>query len=190
MGSRPAAELAERIAGLGVAIGESALGERAPIRHPPTEGCISCRLESLPRYVTSSAPTSPCCSGSPRRLTCSATCSRPGVPRPERPSPKRVLPGALPAHGRNDRRPLEPRCSCPAPDCFSRAHLRHLHLTQQLPAHRLLGVHNLHHPEVFWGGPWWVGSAGRERRRWICRHASARASPAVWLRRHSCDAPG
>ncbi|MHB1527626.1 MAG: hypothetical protein ACYCZN_15375 [Candidatus Dormibacteria bacterium] len=56
-----------------------------------------------------------------------------------------MLPGALPAPGRNDRRPLEPRCSCPACDGCSRAHLRHLHLAGQLLAHRLVGVRNLHH---------------------------------------------
>lgn len=45
-----------------------------------------------------------------------------------------------------DQRPLEPGCECVA--CgggYSRAYLRHLYLTGEILAHRLLSVHNVYH---------------------------------------------
>jgi queuine tRNA-ribosyltransferase len=50
------------------------------------------------------------------------------------------------ARFREDQQPLEPGCACPA--CaggYSRAYLRHLFLADEILAHRLLTLHNLHH---------------------------------------------
>ncbi|HSO34082.1 MAG TPA: tRNA guanosine(34) transglycosylase Tgt [Labilithrix sp.] len=49
------------------------------------------------------------------------------------------------AQWRQDRRPIDPECSCPC--CrggYSRAYLRHLYLAGEMTVLRLLSVHNLH----------------------------------------------
>ena len=44
-----------------------------------------------------------------------------------------------------DSRPIQPGCQCPAcGNGYSRAYLRHLYLDQEILAHRLLTLHNLH----------------------------------------------
>ncbi len=45
---------------------------------------------------------------------------------------------------KEDFSPLEPACSCYACKHFSRAYLRHLYLSDEILAHRLLTLHNLH----------------------------------------------
>lgn len=50
------------------------------------------------------------------------------------------------ARFRTDPRPLDEACSCPV--CrqgFSRAYIRHLYVSGEILAHRLLSLHNLHH---------------------------------------------
>lgn len=47
------------------------------------------------------------------------------------------------ARYRDDTRPLETGCSCPACERFTRAYIRHLHNTGEILAHRLLTWHNL-----------------------------------------------
>ncbi len=50
------------------------------------------------------------------------------------------------ARFRTDPRPLDEGCSCPV--CrqgFSRAYIRHLYVSGEILAHRLLSLHNLHH---------------------------------------------
>lgn len=50
------------------------------------------------------------------------------------------------ARYRDDPRPLEPGCECPACEGgFGRAYLRHLFQAGEILAHRLLTLHNLHH---------------------------------------------
>ena len=50
------------------------------------------------------------------------------------------------ARYRNDERPLEPGCRCPACAAgYGRAYLRHLYLAGEILAHRLLTLHNLFH---------------------------------------------
>jgi queuine tRNA-ribosyltransferase len=46
---------------------------------------------------------------------------------------------------RTDERPLDEACGCPVCQRYSRAYLRHLFLTKDGLAARLLSVHNLHH---------------------------------------------
>ena len=45
-------------------------------------------------------------------------------------------------HARSDR-PLDPSCGCEACATFTRAYLRHLHLAQEILAHRMLTLHNV-----------------------------------------------
>jgi len=48
------------------------------------------------------------------------------------------------ARYRGDSEPLDPACSCPAcENRFSRSYLRHLYLSDEMLAHRLLTLHNL-----------------------------------------------
>lgn len=82
--------------------------------------------------------------GIPRGLTCSTTCPRPGVPRPEQLSLEAGAAwcpaGALAAtsHGVLNRvahaRPVI---------VLESTHIRHVHVAGQILAHRLVGVHNL-----------------------------------------------
>ena len=49
------------------------------------------------------------------------------------------------ARFRNDPRPLDEACSCPVcAQGFSRAYIRHLYVSGEILAHRLLSLHNLH----------------------------------------------
>ena len=45
---------------------------------------------------------------------------------------------------RDDARPLDERCGCPACRRFSRAYLRHLVTSEEILALRLLSLHNVH----------------------------------------------
>ena len=45
---------------------------------------------------------------------------------------------------RADPRPIEPRCSCPTCERYSRAYLRHLYTVNELAYFRLASIHNLH----------------------------------------------
>jgi len=45
-------------------------------------------------------------------------------------------------HARSER-PLDPSCECEACATFTRAYLRHLHLAQEILAHRMLTLHNV-----------------------------------------------
>ena len=47
------------------------------------------------------------------------------------------------ARYRDDQAPLDPVCACYTCRSFSRAYLRHLHISNELLAHRLLTLHNL-----------------------------------------------
>ncbi len=49
------------------------------------------------------------------------------------------------AKHQRDERPLDPRCSCYTCRTFSRAYLRHLFVSEEIVAMRLLTLHNLHH---------------------------------------------
>ena len=49
------------------------------------------------------------------------------------------------ARYRLDERPVEEGCECPCCRRFSRAYLRHLHLTGEMLAAQLMTAHNLHH---------------------------------------------
>jgi queuine tRNA-ribosyltransferase len=56
--------------------------------------------------------------------------------------------GRGPLHIRNasharDRAPLDPECACEACRSLSRAYLRHLHLANEILAHRMLTLHNV-----------------------------------------------
>jgi queuine tRNA-ribosyltransferase len=44
----------------------------------------------------------------------------------------------------NDESPLDPECACYACRSFSRAYLRHLFMSDELLAYRLLSLHNIH----------------------------------------------
>lgn len=46
---------------------------------------------------------------------------------------------------RDDLRPLDDECSCPACSRFSRAYLRHLFQAHEILAHRLVSIHNVTH---------------------------------------------
>jgi queuine tRNA-ribosyltransferase len=45
-------------------------------------------------------------------------------------------------HTRSDR-PLDPSCACEACTLLTRAYLRHLHLSGEILAHRMLTLHNV-----------------------------------------------
>ena len=79
------------------------------------------------------------------------------------------------ARYRDDQAPLEPDCACPA--CtggYSRAYLRHLYLADEMLAHRLLTLHNLHHY-----GSLIADARARDRARRLRRLGGGAGSPAL-----------
>jgi queuine tRNA-ribosyltransferase len=140
---------AEIVAGLdfdGVAIGGLALGEPPPVMEAMAAAALEHLPEGLPRYVmglgTDAELLAMVGAGVdmfdcvlPTRLARNGTALTCG--------------GRLPlrrAVRRDDPRPLEEGCPCPA--CaggFSRAYLRHLFAAGEILAHRLLSLHNLTH---------------------------------------------
>ena len=83
------------------------------------------------------------------------------------------------ARFREDPRPIDPDCACYTSRSFSRAHLRHLHMTHEVLAPRLLTLHNLSFYQEFMRrlrdaiveGPEAVESLRLEARRWRGRYA-------------------
>ena len=49
------------------------------------------------------------------------------------------------AAAKDDLRPIDPECPCPACERFSRSYLRHLFQSGEILAHRLVSIHNITH---------------------------------------------
>jgi queuine tRNA-ribosyltransferase len=139
---------ARRIAALGfdgVAIGGLALGEPPPLSERMARVCLDELPEDLPRYVMGL--------GTDLELLGMVAA---GVDLFDCVLPTRLArngtaltrSGRLPlrrAAYREDLRPLEEDCPCPACQGFSRAYLRHLMAAGEILGHRLLSLHNLTH---------------------------------------------
>ena len=82
------------------------------------------------------------------------------------------------ARMRGDARPLDPGCTCYTCRSFSRAYLRHLFLSNEILAPRLLTLHNLHFYQQLMArlrtaiadGPEALGRLRVEAERWMQRH--------------------
>ena len=136
------------VAGLdfdGVALGGLALGEPPPVLAAMAEAALEAVPADRPRYVMGL--------GSDAELL---TMVGLGVDMFDCVLPTRLartgtaltVRGRLAlrrARHRTDPAPLEEGCPCPACRTFSRAYLRHLHLADEMLAHRLLSAHNLTH---------------------------------------------
>ncbi|HVD03787.1 MAG TPA: tRNA guanosine(34) transglycosylase Tgt [Candidatus Dormibacteraeota bacterium] len=129
----------------GLAIGGLVLGEPAPIRHAAIEACVDAVPEGLPRYLMGL--------GSDVELLDAVTQ---GIDMFDCVLPTRLARTgtAMTRHGRlvlrrsvfrDDDRPLEVGCDCPACARFSRAYLRHLYQSGEILGHRMVSLHNLHH---------------------------------------------
>ncbi len=139
---------AETVAGMGfdgLAIGGLVLGEPANIRRAAIEACVDAVPDPLPRYlmgmgsdlelldaITQGVDMFDCVL--PTRLARTGTA----MTRAGRLVLRR---GAY----RQDDRPLELGCACPACGRFSRAYLRHLYQAGEILGHRMVSIHNLHH---------------------------------------------
>jgi len=128
------------VAGLdfdGVAIGGLALGESPPVMEAMARAALEAVPEALPRYVMglgSDAGVDMFDCVLPTRLARTGTA----LTSTGRLSIRR-------SRFRDDTRPLEEGCPCPACERFSRGCLRHLYKAGELLAHRLLSLHNLTH---------------------------------------------
>ncbi len=142
-------ESARRVAGLGfdgIAIGGLALGEPPPVMLHMAEAALEEIPEDAPRYVMGL--------GTDAELLAMVAL---GVDMFDCVLPTRLARNgtALTAGGRlslrqarhrEDLRPLEPGCPCPACEGgYSRAYLRHLFQAGEILAHRLVSLHNLTH---------------------------------------------
>jgi queuine tRNA-ribosyltransferase len=139
---------AESIAALdfdGVALGGLVLGEPPRVRQRAVDACVRHLPDRLPRYLM----------GLGTDLDLLDSISR-GVDLFDCVLPTRLARTgtALTTNGRislrharfrNDPRQLETDCECPACSNFSRAYLRHLYLSGEILAHRMLSLHNLRH---------------------------------------------
>lgn len=129
----------------GVAIGGLALGEPPPIMEAMAGAALEALPDGLPRYVMGL--------GSDTEVLAMIAA---GVDMFDCVLPTRLARTgtALTRQGRlslrnsvyrEDLRPLQPGCPCPACSGFTRAYLRHLVQAGELLAHRLLSLHNLTH---------------------------------------------
>ena len=129
----------------GIAIGGLALGEPPPIMEAMAAAALGALPDELPRYVMGL--------GSDAELLSMIGA---GVDMFDCVLPTRLArtgtaltrQGRLPLRNaayRDDLRPLDVGCSCPACAGFTRAYLRHLVQAGELLAHRLLSLHNLTH---------------------------------------------
>jgi queuine tRNA-ribosyltransferase len=139
---------ARRIAGLdfdGIAIGGLALGEPPPVLEAMARAALAEIPRSVPRYVMGL--------GTDAELLAMIAA---GVDMFDCVLPTRLARNgtALTSSGRLSLRrarhrdqlvPIEDGCPCPACRGFTRAYLRHLHVADELLAHRLVSVHNLTH---------------------------------------------
>ncbi|MGP8249026.1 MAG: tRNA guanosine(34) transglycosylase Tgt [Candidatus Dormibacteria bacterium] len=139
---------AEAIAALGfdgVALGGLVLGEPPQVRQLAIDACVRHLPDLLPRYLM----------GLGTDLDLLDSISR-GVDLFDCVLPTRLARTgtALTSTGRislrharfrSDPRQLEADCDCPACSNFSRAYLRHLYLSGEILAHRMLSLHNLRH---------------------------------------------
>ncbi|MGA9920060.1 MAG: tRNA guanosine(34) transglycosylase Tgt [Candidatus Dormiibacterota bacterium] len=144
----PRAESAQVIAGLGfdgVALGGLVLGEPPQVRQLAIAACVENLPELLPRYVM----------GLGTDLDLLDSVAR-GIDLFDCVLPTRLARTGtvLTDHGRlslrqarfrGDGNRLEESCECPACTGFSRAYLRHLYVSGEILAHRLLSLHNLWH---------------------------------------------
>ncbi len=74
---------------------------------------------------------------------------------------------------KEDPRPLDEQCACPTCRTFDRRYLRHLFVTGDILAHRLLTLHNLHHYGALMAGARAAIRAG-ELRRYRSDHSTRR----------------
>ncbi|MGH7610054.1 MAG: tRNA guanosine(34) transglycosylase Tgt [Candidatus Dormibacteria bacterium] len=145
---RPRRESAGRIAALGfdgLALGGLVLGEPAQVRQAAIDACVDELPEGLPRYVMGLGTDLDLLDAVGRGIDL-FDCVLPT--RLARTGVALTGQGRLPlrrARFREDGRPLEADCACPACADFSRAYLRHLYLAGEILAHRLLSLHNLQH---------------------------------------------
>jgi queuine tRNA-ribosyltransferase len=129
----------------GLAVGGLALGEPPPVMEAMARAALEEVPEELPRYVMGL--------GSDAELLAMMAlgvdmfdCVLPT--RLARTGTALTTQGRLSlrnAAARDDPRPIEPGCPCPACERFSRAYLRHLHLAGELLVHTLVSLHNLTH---------------------------------------------
>jgi queuine tRNA-ribosyltransferase len=127
----------------GYAIGGLAVGEPKPLMYAITELCAGLLPRDRPRYLMGV--------GKPQDLVESVArgvdlfdCVIPT--RNARNGQVFTADGPLViTHGRfaRDPAPLDAECRCEACQVFSRAYLRHLYMTRELLAYRLLSVHNV-----------------------------------------------
>jgi queuine tRNA-ribosyltransferase len=129
----------------GVALGGLVLGEPGPVRFAAVAACVECLPERLPRYLMGLGSDLELLTAIAQGVDMFVCVGPTGVARPG----VALTPGGRLAlrrgRYRDDARPLEPGCQCPACQRFSRAYLRHLHLAGEILAHRMMSLHNLHH---------------------------------------------
>ncbi|MGH7612206.1 MAG: tRNA guanosine(34) transglycosylase Tgt [Candidatus Dormibacteria bacterium] len=140
-----AAQAVASLAFDGLALGGLVLGEPGPVRRRAIEACLPALPESLPRYLMGLGSDLELLEAVAQGLDL-FDCVLPT--RLARTGTALISAGRLSlraARWREDPRPLEEGCPCPACSQFSRAYLRHLHLAGEILAHRLLSLHNLQH---------------------------------------------
>jgi len=139
---------AELIAGMGfdgVALGGLVLGEPPQVRQTAIDACVKHLPQELPRYVMGLGTDLDLMDAVWRGIDL-FDCVLPT--RLARTGTALAEDGRLSlrqARFRRDPGPLEPGCDCPACSKFSRAYLRHLYLSGEILAHRMLSLHNLRH---------------------------------------------
>jgi len=139
-------EMAERTAAFecdGFAIGGLSVGETKEETWNLTRATAEALPEDRPRYLMGM--------GTPRDLLDGIAC---GIDLFDCVLPTRNARNGMaftsegPVNIRNaehtrSERPLDPSCACEACTLFTRAYLRHLHLAQEILAHRMLTLHNV-----------------------------------------------
>ncbi|MGH7667630.1 MAG: tRNA guanosine(34) transglycosylase Tgt [Candidatus Dormibacteria bacterium] len=142
------AEAAALIAGLGfdgVALGGLVLGEPPQVRQAAIDACVRELPEKLPRYVMGLGSDLDLLDSVARGVDLFDCVLPTRLARTGTFLSGRGRMSLRHARFRRDPAQLEAGCECPACLRFSRAYLRHLYLSGEILAHRLLSLHNLHH---------------------------------------------
>ena len=160
----PRAASAERIAGLGfdgVALGGLVLGEPPQVRQSAIDACIRNLPDHLPRYVMGLGTDLDLLDSVARGVDLFDCVLPTRLARTGTALGKGGRISLRQARFRRDPAQLESGCDCPACSRFSRAYLRHLYLSGEILAHRLLSLHNLRHLGRLMAGARQAIEAGR-----------------------------